>query len=135
MDRLRLLHERTFAAECLFAWNTAWSRANGLSIRHPYTDESVKEYLMQLAGVSVKKPVIRELAARYLPPSASGAPKVFQTIPVGHWFRGPLRSFVRDRLSPARLARRGSSTARPWRASSRNTNPGSATAPGASGVS
>ncbi len=107
VDRLRLLHERTFAAECLFAWNTAWSRAYGLSIRHPYTDESVKEYLMQLAGVSVKKPVIRELAARYLPPSASGAPKVFQTIPVGHWFRGPLRDFVRDRLSPARLARRG----------------------------
>jgi asparagine synthase (glutamine-hydrolysing) len=46
---------------------------------------------------------LREFAATFLPSEIANAPRLPHTIPIGHWFRGPLRDFLLDHLSPANL--------------------------------
>ena len=50
----------------------------------------------------------RKLAARLMPRHMAYAPKVFQAAPLGHWFRGPLRDLLHDRLAPERIRANGS---------------------------
>jgi len=50
---------------------------------------------------------LKALAERYLPRSIVHRKKQGFTVPVGEWFRGPLRPLLRDALAAARLARQG----------------------------
>jgi hypothetical protein len=42
---------------------------------------------------------MRQLAAEMLPSWAAACPKLHQTIPIGEWFRGPLRDLLEDHLA------------------------------------
>jgi asparagine synthase (glutamine-hydrolysing) len=106
-DRLLLVRQRLFFAECNLFWNHVWARANNLAMRCPYNDNDVQEFAMRLPHVWTDKDDLRSYAAKILPRKTAHAPKVFHRMPIGRWFRGPLQSFLRDQLSPERLKRQG----------------------------
>jgi asparagine synthase (glutamine-hydrolysing) len=104
-DRLLLLRQRLFFAECNLFWNHVWARANNIALRCPYNDNDIQEFSMRLPHVCTDKGDLRSYAAKILPRKKAYAPKIFHKIPIDHWFRGPLQHFLRDQLSPARLMR------------------------------
>ena len=58
---------------------------------------------MRLRRRSQNKAEIRQLAATLMPRGLAYAPKVPQTVPIGHWFRGPLKDFLKEQLSSPRI--------------------------------
>lgn len=75
--------------------------AHGLEGRNPFLDHRLVEWAMGLPpGVKLKgcgtKPLLRELARRYLPPEVAAAPKRGFEIPLIEWLRGDLRELVHD---------------------------------------
>jgi asparagine synthase (glutamine-hydrolysing) len=101
-ERLAMYSHNLIAPEGSQHWTTAFARAHGLTVRCPHYDNDVVEFLYRLKRRG-HKAELRTLAERLLPKDLAHAPKFGQTMPVGHWFRGPLADFLRDRLSPARL--------------------------------
>lgn len=101
-ERLAMYSHNLIAPEGSQHWTTAFSRAAGLTVRCPHYDNDVVEFLYRLKR-SEHKGELRALAERLLPKDLAHAPKLGQTMPVGHWFRGPLADFLRDTLSPARI--------------------------------
>lgn len=98
LDRWRLLQQRSFGAESVYQWNTAWARAYQHDIRHPYLDTDLYNYMLQLTFSAVGKENQRAYAATLMPEEFAHAPKVFHTIPIAQWFRGPLRDFIHATL-------------------------------------
>jgi asparagine synthase (glutamine-hydrolysing) len=106
-DRLILLRQRLFFAECNLFWNHVWARANNLALRHPYSDNDIQDFAMRLPHLWTDKDDLRSYAEKILPREKAYAPKIFHKIPIDDWFRGPLQAFLRDQLSPGRLTRQG----------------------------
>jgi asparagine synthase (glutamine-hydrolysing) len=106
-DQFIFLRQRLFIAECNLFWNHAWARARGVAARHPYYDNDLQEFVMRLQWKARNKDELRRYAATVLPREKAYAPKVYHTIPLEHWFRGPLQGFLRDQLSVERLNRQG----------------------------
>jgi asparagine synthase (glutamine-hydrolysing) len=102
-DRLTFAGTNYYSADTILHWNTAWSQANDMAIRHPYFDSELYDFMMRLPRCETGKKQFRELAARVMPHDMAFATKVYQAAPLSHWFRGPLRDFLRDRLAPERL--------------------------------
>jgi asparagine synthase (glutamine-hydrolysing) len=101
-ERLAMYSHNLIAPEGSQHWTTAFSRAHGMTVRCPHYDNDVVEFLYRLKR-SEHKGELRKIAERLLPKDLAHAPKLGQTMPVGHWFRGPLADFLRDRLSPPRI--------------------------------
>jgi asparagine synthase (glutamine-hydrolysing) len=95
----RFTGQRCFASEGPLFWNQVWSRSSGVELRHPFFDNALQEYVMRLGKFGRGKLYIRELAAEMLPAWSAQTPKLHHTIPIGHWFRGPLRETLEDYLS------------------------------------
>jgi asparagine synthase (glutamine-hydrolysing) len=75
--------------------------AHGLEGRNPFLDHRLVEWAIGLSpGVKLKgartKPLLRELAHRYLPQEVAAAPKRGFEIPLIEWLRGDLRELVYD---------------------------------------
>jgi asparagine synthase (glutamine-hydrolysing) len=85
-------------------WNHRWARAFGFPIRAPLWDRQVMALADRRRELTGDKPLLRRFAATLLPHERAYAPKIYQELPLGHWFRGPLRPLVEDGLSPAVLA-------------------------------
>lgn len=96
-----------YSAEAVICWNHMWSRTHDIPIEHPYFDNDVVDFLMQLPERDQGKADFRRVAATFMPDDIAYAPKVYQALPIEAWFRGPLRDFVMDFLAPARLRRTG----------------------------
>lgn len=83
-----------------------------LEVRSPFLDHRVAEFAwslpdsFKLHGTSGKW-VLRHLLHRYVPAKLVERPKVGFAIPVAEWLTGPLRFWVLDMLSPARLRQQG----------------------------
>jgi asparagine synthase (glutamine-hydrolysing) len=103
VDVWRVLNHIGFDAECMLFWNTAWARKFNIELRYPFFDIEFKDYVMHASPRGKGKPMFREIAATMMPLRNAQAPKIPQTIPIGHWFRGPLRDVVRHYLAPARI--------------------------------
>jgi asparagine synthase (glutamine-hydrolysing) len=86
--------------------------ANGLEARSPFLDHEVMEFAARLPG-SIKtrgrvlKHLLKKAFADLLPPENVNRRKMGFGVPVGRWFRGPLRSFLIDTLLDERSRRRG----------------------------
>jgi asparagine synthase (glutamine-hydrolysing) len=87
------------------------SMANSLEARSPFLDHEVMEFAARLP-VEIKfsggrlKSLLKRAFADLLPPENANRGKMGFGVPVGHWFRGPLRDLLRDSLlSPAALGR------------------------------
>ena len=81
---------------------------NSLEVRSPFLDRRMSPVAFAFAGqqhVGLRrtKKVLRELAVRLLPAEIASGPKRGFEIPLAEWFRGPLRSLVRERLDPVNL--------------------------------
>jgi asparagine synthase (glutamine-hydrolysing) len=75
--------------------------AHGLEGRNPFLDHRLVEWAISLPSeVKLKgagtKPLLRELAHRYLPREVATAPKRGFEIPLIEWLRGDLREMVHD---------------------------------------
>jgi asparagine synthase (glutamine-hydrolysing) len=102
-DQARLLDHRFLDADAIFFWNSVWARSHNLLVRHPYCDRDLRDFFYHLQANMPAKRQLRQFAATLLPDEVVNAPRFPHTIPLGYWFRGPLRAFLLDHLSPARL--------------------------------
>lgn len=102
-NRMRLLTERFFEAECNLYWYQAAGRAHGLIFRHPLRANVLDHLLLRLPKHDMNKEEIRRFAATLMPTEMAYAPKLPQSIPLMEWLRGPLAEFLRDTLSAERL--------------------------------
>jgi asparagine synthase (glutamine-hydrolysing) len=85
--------------------------AAGLEARVPFLDRGLVEWLFSLPGAyktrgDTGKIILRSSLASVLPEVARGPKKGFSP-PLGAWLRGPLRPFLADTLTPARVRERG----------------------------
>ncbi|HEY8461044.1 MAG TPA: asparagine synthase-related protein, partial [Blastocatellia bacterium] len=87
------------------------SMANSLEARSPFLDHEVMEFAARLP-VEIKfrggrlKSLLKRAFADLLPPQNANRRKMGFGVPIGQWFRGPLRDLLRDALlSPVALGR------------------------------
>jgi asparagine synthase (glutamine-hydrolysing) len=106
-DRLVFVYRQFATAEGSTYWNHWWGRATGHEVRFPYLDHDLNVLAMQLPRLGKDKDDIRRLCADLLGDTHAYVPKIGQTVPIHHWFRGELREFVMDQLTPARIADSG----------------------------
>jgi asparagine synthase (glutamine-hydrolysing) len=88
------------------------SMAHSLEVRSAFLDTDVVEYVASLPGSlkirdGVTKYVLKRAAARYFPPEMICRPKEGFLMPVTQWVLGDLQPWVRETLSPERLALHG----------------------------
>lgn len=86
------------------------SMAFGLEVRLPYLDDEVLAAALALpsrhkVGARLGKRALRAALAPLLPAEVFQRPKRGFTVPLGEWFRGPLRELAEDALGS--LGRRG----------------------------
>ena len=81
------------------------SMLHGLEVRSPFMDHELVELAAQLTEDQLlkggKKRMLREAFAKDLPDFVFKRPKMGFAVPIGEWFRGPLRAFLRDHLFAA----------------------------------
>jgi asparagine synthase (glutamine-hydrolysing) len=88
------------------------SMAHSLEVRSAFLDTEVVEYVAALPG-SLKirggetKYLLKQAAARYFPAEMVRRPKEGFLMPVTEWVLGQLQPWVRETLSPTRLATHG----------------------------
>jgi asparagine synthase (glutamine-hydrolysing) len=88
------------------------SMANSLEARSPFLDHEVMEFAARLP-VEIKfrgrrlKHLLKRAFADLLPPENVNRRKMGFGVPVGQWFRGPLRELLRDALLSQQSQKRG----------------------------
>lgn len=80
------------------------SMANGLELRLPFMDNSLRDYLYSIPTASKfslfnRKKLLKDIGKSVLPPEILRLPKSGFHLPFAEWFRGPLYTFVRDHLN------------------------------------
>ncbi len=86
--------------------------ANSLEGRVPFLDPAVVEFAVSLPD-SLRvhkgrgKHLLRRVAERWLPADVLAKPKQGFSIPLGQWFRGPLRTLAEDVLASRAFRERG----------------------------
>jgi asparagine synthase (glutamine-hydrolysing) len=88
------------------------SMANSLEVRCPFLDHQLAEVAMKaphswkLGTKSGKRILLKAIGSR-LPPELLSLPKKGFGVPLAHWFRGALRSFLWDTLTSTEFLGRG----------------------------
>jgi asparagine synthase (glutamine-hydrolysing) len=88
------------------------SMAHSLEVRSAYLDTDVVEFVAglegrrKIVGGETKRP-LKVAAKRFFPPEMVDRPKEGFIMPVTEWLLSGLEGYVRDTLSPVRLARHG----------------------------
>jgi asparagine synthase (glutamine-hydrolysing) len=88
-------------SDCLLVKMDIATMAHSLEARCPFLDHRLVEWVARLPGRSrlgghTTKPLLRELAKRYLPPAVVTAPKRGFEIPLARWMRDELYELTRD---------------------------------------
>jgi asparagine synthase (glutamine-hydrolysing) len=88
------------------------SMAHSLEVRSAFLDTDVVEFVARLPGSlkisgSQTKYLLKQAARRYFPDEMVRRPKEGFLMPVTQWVQGPLEHWMRETLSPARLAAHG----------------------------
>ena len=88
------------------------SMASGLETRAPFLDLQVAEIAATLNTTTLinkktGKAPIRQILENYLPDSVINRPKLGFGIPLGHWLRGPLKTWAEELIDPDVLKRQG----------------------------
>jgi asparagine synthase (glutamine-hydrolysing) len=99
VNRMLYVDFKSYLPECLMAKIDIATMANSLEGRSPFLDHEFVElaYRMpgewKLKGLKKHKWILKEAFADKLPPSITKRGKMGFGVPIGHWFRGPLKSF------------------------------------------
>ncbi|MBP6004834.1 MAG: asparagine synthase (glutamine-hydrolyzing) [Pyrinomonadaceae bacterium] len=111
LDATLLTDQMTYLPNDLLVKVDIATMANSLEARSPFLDHKVIEFAASLPE-SLKmnrfrpKYLLKKVAARLVPPEVVYRRKMGFGVPIGHWFRGEMKDFVRDvLLSPASLNR------------------------------
>jgi asparagine synthase (glutamine-hydrolysing) len=88
------------------------SMANSLEVRCPLLDSELAELAGRIPNAwktrdGKGKLILLEALGDRLPPQLLNRPKMGFGVPLGDWFRGPLREMLRDHLFSAAFLRRG----------------------------
>jgi asparagine synthase (glutamine-hydrolysing) len=89
------------------------SMAHSLEVRVPYLDHELVEFLatlppeLKLRRFFTKKYLMKRLMRGRLPQDIIDRSKAGFNVPLNRWFKGELREYVHDMLSPAALSRIG----------------------------
>jgi asparagine synthase (glutamine-hydrolysing) len=109
---LQALDARTYLADDLLVKADRASMATSLELRSPLLDHEVLELGISLPD-SLRldgrrgKVALRRAFAHLIPPELAGRGKTGFGIPLGDWFRGPLRELAGDVLLGGRARARG----------------------------
>ncbi len=84
----------------------------GLEVRAPLLDTRIVEFAwslpraMKIHGGSGKW-ILRQVLARYVPPTLTERPKMGFSVPIGEWLRGELRPWAEEMLDETKLKEEG----------------------------
>ena len=111
VDTTMLVDQMTYLPNDLLVKVDIASMANSLEARSPFLDHKVIEFAaslpesLKMSGVETKS-FLKKVAARLVPKEAIYRRKMGFGVPVGKWFRGEMKDFVREvLLSDASLKR------------------------------
>jgi asparagine synthase (glutamine-hydrolysing) len=112
LDRIVALDIDGYLADDILVKLDRMAMANSLEGRAPLLDHRVVEFAVQLpAAMRVQggrgKHLLRRVARRWLPDAVLDKPKQGFAIPLGAWFRGPLRPLAEDLIGSRAFRERG----------------------------
>ena len=112
LDKMLLADLMTYLPNDLLVKVDIASMANSLEARSPFLDHNVIEFAASLpAELKMSrfrpKSLLKKVAARLVPRDVVYRPKMGFGVPVGRWFRGEMKSFVKDVLLSGRALDRG----------------------------
>lgn len=112
LDATLLTDQMTYLPNDLLVKVDIASMANSLEARSPFLDHKLIEFAASLPE-SLKmnkfrtKSLLKKVAARLVPPEVVYRRKMGFGVPVGRWFRGEMKDFVRGVLLSERSLKRG----------------------------
>ena len=104
---------KTYLPECLMTKIDIATMANSLEGRSPFLDHEFIELVYRmpgewkLKGLKGHKWILKEAFRDLLPPEISKRPKMGFGVPIGTWFRGPLKSFAHEHILGREALSRG----------------------------
>ena len=107
LSRVQYLDFKTYLVDDILTKVDRASMAVSLEVRVPLLDHRFVEFAAtvppewKLSGKTGKF-VLKRALGRILPPSIFARPKSGFNLPIGEWFRGPLREFARESLLGSR---------------------------------
>jgi asparagine synthase (glutamine-hydrolysing) len=112
LDKMLLADLMTYLPNDLLVKVDIASMANSLEARSPFLDHKLIEFAASLPeGLKMKrlrtKSLLKKVAARLVPKEVIYRPKMGFGVPVGRWFRGEMKPFVREVLLSQRSLERG----------------------------
>ena len=111
LDAAMLTDQMTYLPNDLLVKVDIASMANSLEARSPFLDHKVIEFAASLPeGLKMRrfetKSLLKKVASRLVPREVIYRRKMGFGVPIGRWFRGEMKDFVRDvLLSPKSLSR------------------------------
>jgi asparagine synthase (glutamine-hydrolysing) len=116
LDAAMLTDQMTYLPNDLLVKVDIASMANSLEARSPFLDHNVIEFAASLPeNLKMRrfetKSLLKKVAARLVPREAIYRPKMGFGVPIGKWFRGEMKDFLRDTLLSE--SSRGRGIARP----------------------
>ncbi len=107
LERLLYFDQTSWLPDNLLERGDRISMAVSIEARMPFMDTELAALMARLPdkwrirGLS-QKYILRAAMKNILPAEILGRPKVGFRVPVNEWFRGPMRSFIRDHIGSAR---------------------------------
>lgn len=112
LDATLLTDQMTYLPNDLLVKVDIASMANSLEARSPFLDHKLIEFAaslpenLKLKGISTKY-LLKKVAARLVPRDVIYRKKMGFGVPVGRWFRGEMKDFVREVLLSEKALNRG----------------------------
>jgi asparagine synthase (glutamine-hydrolysing) len=112
LDHTMHVDVQTYLPDDLLVKMDIATMAQSLEARSPLLDHEMMEFAaslppdLKLHG-RTSKVLLKSLLRPLVPPALLHRPKMGFGVPLDHWFRGPLREFLREMLSSRRCLERG----------------------------
>lgn len=112
LDTTLLTDQMTYLPNDLLVKVDIASMANSLEARSPFLDHKVMEFAASLPeNLKMKrletKSLLKKVAARLVPKEVVYRRKMGFGVPIGNWFRGEMKDFVKDVLLSEKSLKRG----------------------------
>ena len=112
LDTTLLTDQMTYLPNDLLVKVDIASMANSLEARSPFLDHKVIEFAASLPeNLKMRrfetKSLLKKVAAKLVPPEVIYRRKMGFGVPIGNWFRGEMKEFVREVLLSEKCLKRG----------------------------